>query len=250
MSRLEVAIRKGVVEAHVRWNRPFDPSEWATFLDPLRPMLRSVEEAGGESDYVLFVLTSFRWRSPVLEEEPDLEECDNLLRVIDRVAAREGPLWKVFGKALRKLSAEVEETFFRDEGPFEAFVRSARGSRSRHTYRALASLDDHFRKAIKPRKMNREELLAAIADAVLMKYWDEGVSSRRRDSRLGSDNEITTLDWVHKRLQRAPQSVHEPIGKWIFAYSPQDMVIAYHGFHMANDLECGRACNDEPDWGR
>jgi len=254
MSQLEVAMLKGIVAAHGRWNQPFKEAEWRAFVDPLRKQLRTVKDAGGDADYVLFVLSSFRWRFMVSGQQTDLDQCRELLKTIEGIAARNGVLWKKFRQELRELTEGVEgllfgRTFFRDASPFDEMLGEGDGIRSRLTYRALVALDDHFRKAIAPRRLNHEELLRDIVDASAMRSWNEDARKGRQAASQGPAESFSTLDWVHKRLQRAPSQLRAPVHGWIVAHSPQDMVIAYHQFHHAAGLGCGPACKVEPDWG-
>lgn len=244
MSSLEDAMLKAIVVAHDRWNQPFQEAGWRTFVAPLRPHLRKIEDADADADYVLFVLSNFRWRFMCWGDQADLDQCRELRDTISESARREGVLWRKLGPELRKLDTRVESLlwesiFFGDEGPFGELTGED-GIRSRSTYRALVALDDHLRKAVVPRRINREQMLADVVEAAAMRPWDVAGPGRLES--------FSTLDWLHKRLQRAPRQLLEPVRGWIVAYSPQDVVIAYHRFHLGAGFDCGRACEVGLDW--
>jgi len=214
--------------------------------------LRRVEEAGGDRDYVLFVLSCVRWRFGGWAQQEDLDECKQLLETIERVAKRGGILGKRFDQRLEELASGIQEVLlwnaalYRDLSAFDERLVGGDGLRSRLIYRALAALDHHFQKTIVPRSLNREELIADIVDASGMKSWGEAHNGGRQtvsQERAGSS--FSTVDWVHKRLQRAPKQLLEPVHGWIVSHLPDDMVIAYHEFHDRAGFDCSSACEDQ-----
>jgi hypothetical protein len=242
MSSLEGTMLTAIVAAHRRWNQPFQEAGWRTFVAPLRPHLRKIEDAGADADYVLFVLSNCRWRFRCWGDQADLDQCLKLRDTISDSARREGVLWRKLGPELgtRVESLLGDSVFFGDEGPFGELTGED-GIRSRSTYRALVALSDHFRKSIPQRRINREQMLADAVEAAGMRSGDEVAGPGRSES-------FSTLDWIHKRLQRAPGQLREPVRGWIVASSPQDMVIAYHRFHLDAGFGCGRACQLGLDW--
>jgi hypothetical protein len=247
MSQLEMAMLKGIVAAHERWDERFEHAKWEALVDPLRPLLRKVREAGGDGDYVLFVLSCVRWRFGIWARQEDLDECQELLETIERVAKRKGIVGRRFEKSLEKLAWGLREVlvwnaFYRDQSAFDEKLVGGDGLGSRLIYRALAALDDHFRKTIAPRSLNHEELLAEIVNASGMRSWDESDRKGRQAASEEPAESFSTVEWVHKRLQRAPKQLLKPVHGWIVAHLPEDMVVAYHEFHHGAGFDCGRAC--------
>src|SRR5215831_1527635 len=118
MTPFEVHLKGRVATLHRQWGKPWSAGEWDKLHSPLRSTLQTLKEIGGDSDFVLFVLASFRWRDPISKSTRDHTDAAKLLVSINRLRRSRGRVWKEMGEDLRKVELKIGRILL-DESPSE-----------------------------------------------------------------------------------------------------------------------------------
>src|SRR5215471_5480170 len=118
MSPFEAHLKERVDVLHRGWGKSWPIDEWDKLLVTLRPTLKKVKEAGGDPDFILFALVSFRWRSQLSEATRDYEDAARLFRSIERSKRVQGRVWIEVGTDLAKVQGVIEHILLA-EGPSE-----------------------------------------------------------------------------------------------------------------------------------
>ncbi len=237
MPPFEAHLKDRLATLHRQWSKSWPDDEWDQLLASLRSTLRMVTQIGGDPDFVLFVLTDFRWRRTISKHDPDYKNAAELLQRVDRLKKANGPVWKELGAGLSQIRASIRRILWVEEGLFDREMRPERRMASHRIYRCLYVLNQYLKKALPRRKTSREELLVEIVDSSGLRYWDE--SSPKE---WGGD----PREFVHKRLSRARTRVHLTVDQWTRVYGWESLLAEYHWFRSAVGLKCGSACQYLP----
>src|SRR6266851_7100860 len=156
MSPFEAHLKELVDALHRGWGKSWPADEWDKLLVALRPTLEMAKEAGGDPDFILFALVSFRWRSPLSKANRDYRDAARLFDSIKRSKRVRGRVWRELGKDLTKVQWVIEHILL-EEGPSEEGASgrewvSPLRTASQRTYRCLLVLDQYLKMAIPPRK--------------------------------------------------------------------------------------------------